>query len=65
MEPALGSKAVCPHAILPISTKIRTAAFRDLIWVKQRAFEILPNVEEGGESPHVGDRTASAVGKPH
>ena len=62
----MGSKAVCPHAILlPVSTENRTVTFRALIWVKQMAFEILSNAEECGYSPRVADRTSNTVGKPH
>ena len=65
-EPELGFTAVCPHAIkLPVQTGHRAASFRDLIWVKQMAFEVLSSAEECGYNPRVGERTCNAVGKPH
>ena len=65
-EPELGFTAVCPHAIkLPVRTENKAASFRNSIWVKQMAFEILSNAEECGYNPHVGERTYNPVGKPH
>lgn len=61
----MGSKALCPYSILPVSTENRTAPFKDLIWVNRMAFGILSDAKECGDSPCLGDRTPNAVEEPH